>query len=86
MLGMSPFDSVSRLETWHLKRVGGRFRVPFCDPTEGVVEMPFGDVFLYERWAYQEKRHSGELGDGLCRALGVGGLARDLWRWSGTLE
>ena len=49
MPGMSPLGSISRLGTWHLKRVGGGFRVPFCDPTEGVLKFLFGDVFLYER-------------------------------------
>ena len=45
MPGMSPLGSVSRLGACHLKRVRGGFRVPFCDPTEGVLEFPFGDVF-----------------------------------------
>ena len=45
MLGKSILGSISRLWTRHLKKVGGIFRVPFCDPTEGVLEFPFGDVF-----------------------------------------
>ena len=45
MPGRSILVSVSRLWTCHLKRVGGGFRVPFCDPTEGVLEFSFGDVF-----------------------------------------
>ena len=43
--GMSPLGSISRLGTCHLKRVEGVFRVPFCDPTEGVLKFLFGDVF-----------------------------------------
>ena len=45
MPGKSPLGRISRLGTCHLKRVGGGFRVPFFDPTEGVLEFPFGDVF-----------------------------------------
>ena len=45
MPGRSILASVSRLWTCHLKRVGWVFRVPFCDPTEGVLEILFGDVF-----------------------------------------
>ena len=45
LLGMSPLDSISRLGTCHLKRVGGDFRVPFCDPTEGIHKFSFGDIF-----------------------------------------
>ena len=45
MPGRCPLASVYRLKTYHLKRVGGFFRVPFYDPTEGVLEFPFGNVF-----------------------------------------
>ena len=45
MPGMSPLVSISRLGTCHLKRLGEGFRVPFCDPSEGVLEFLFGDVF-----------------------------------------
>ena len=45
MPGRTILVSVSRLWTCHLKRVGGGFRVPFCDPTEGVLKFSFGDVF-----------------------------------------
>ena len=45
MPGRFPILRISRLGTCHLKRAGEGFRVPFCDPTEGVLEFLFGDVF-----------------------------------------
>ena len=47
MPGRSIILSISRLWTCHLaKRVGGGFRVLFCDPTDGVLKFSFGDFFV----------------------------------------
>ena len=45
MPGRSILGSISRLWTCHLKRVGGDFRVSFCDPTEEILKLLFGDIF-----------------------------------------
>ena len=48
-------DSISRLWTCHLKRVRGGFRVPFCDPTEGILNFLFGDIFCMRDDPLKEK-------------------------------
>ena len=54
ILGIIPRLCVS-LWTCHLKRDGGCFRVPFCDPTEGILKFLFGDIFYMRGDPLKEK-------------------------------
>ena len=87
MPGKSPLVSVSRLGTYHLTRIGGVFRVLFCDPSEGVLKFLFG-VFLYERWSSKEKKHPraetrfeprGECGDAIAEDAVAANVAVRQW-------
>ena len=57
MPGMSLLGSISRLGICHLKKAGGVFRDLFCDPTEGILNISFGDLFYMRGRPPSGKKH-----------------------------